>query len=144
MWRPGWLRLRTVVSVRYLRRRGTRTTGARHSLAPWTSRRYRSIILSLLPEQRKQRRVHRRALRQPLGQARELGRGAPGPRRVHDVVAHEAHREGAATAVAADPAGGVQSQHVEEHAVARFELPAHDREGVAVCLDVGQVLQAAL
>ena len=87
---------------------------------------------------------HRRTGRQLVGQARERWRGDPSARRVAHVVAEPAHREDAAAPVAIHAACGVQCQHVEADHIAGLDLPAQDSQRVALCLDVGQLGQAAV
>ena len=63
-------------------------------------------------------------------------------RRMPCVVAEEAHREGPPPAGRSP--GGMEREHVEEHHIARLELPREDLEGVPVGLDVGQLLERSL
>jgi len=51
---------------------------------------------------------------------------------VADIIAEQSHRVDPAAAAWVGAAGGMQRKHFETHHVARFELPANDREALAV------------
>ena len=74
----------------------------------------------------------------------ERRRGDPRARGVHHVVAEEAHRQHPPAPGCASAAGGVQREHVEEHRVARLQLPTEDSEAFRVAVDVGQLGQRAV